>query len=58
MMPVWDVRMKLYSNDLGQMTKTAAMPIHGKNLLQNNWVSCLGTRYVGSGTLLLHNLYK
>ena len=32
MEPPWDGGTKLCSNDLGHMTKMAAMPIYGKNL--------------------------
>ena len=36
MEPPWDGGMKVCSNDPGHMTKMAAMPIYGKNLLLRN----------------------
>ena len=40
------------------MTKMAAMPIYGKNLLWNRWTDFNETWYVASGTLAHHSLYK
>ena len=36
MEPPWDGRTKFYSNNLGHMTKMAAMPIYGKNHKQSS----------------------
>ena len=44
--------MKIYKNELGQMTNMVAMPIYGKNLknllLQNQQTNDLETWYVAS----------
>ena len=46
--------MTIYTNESGQMTKKAAMPIYGKHfknvLLQNHWTDGLGTWYIAIGT--------
>ena len=52
----------VYIFDPGHITKMAAIPIYGENLinliLQNYWAYCLETQYVASGELALLNLYK
>ena len=55
--------MKIFTNELGHMTKIASMPIYGKKnlknlLLQNQWFDGLGTWYVASGTRILPRLFK
>ena len=48
----------VYIFGLGHMTKMAAMPIYGKNLknnlLQNHWATCLETKNVAFGELVLY----
>ena len=52
-------RTKLYINVQGHMTKMAAMPIYGKNLLLQNQKSYdLETWHVSLGTQGLQSLYK
>ena len=34
--PLWEVRMKIYINGPGHMTKVAAMPIYGKNIKKSS----------------------
>ena len=48
-----DGEMKVSLNGLGHMTKLAAMPIHGKNLLLD-----IETWYAAFGTQVLPNLSK
>ena len=54
--------MKVCSNGLGHMTKMAATPIYGKNLLnlllQNQKADDLGTWYVALGMWCLPSLFK
>ena len=48
--------MKVCSNDLGHVTKMAAMPIYGKNpLLRNQQVNDLRTWYTALMTLCSNN---
>ena len=57
--PPWEGGTKVYINGLGHMTKMAAMPIYGKNLLlQNRRADFHKTWYVASGTPAHHCLYK
>ena len=60
--PQWEGGMKVYINGPGHMTKMAAMPIYGKNLLnfflRNRWTDFHETWYVASGTPAHHSLYK
>ena len=60
--PPWEGGTKVYINGPGHMTKTAAMPIYGKNLknllLQNQKNYDLETWHVASGTQALQSLYK
>ena len=60
--PPWEGGTKVYINGPGHMTKTAAMPIYGKNLknllLQNQKSYDLETWYVALGTKALQSLYK
>ena len=44
---------KVCSNGPGHMTKMAAMPIYGKNLLWNQKANDLETRYAASGARVL-----
>ena len=54
--------MKINTNELGHMTKMAAMPIYGKNLknllLQNQLTNDLETWYVALCMLVLPRLFK
>ena len=36
--------------EFGHMTNMAAMPVHGKNLLWNQWTDCLETWYLILGS--------
>ena len=50
---------KVCSNSPGHITKMAAMPIYGKNLLlQNQRADDLGTWYVALGMWGLPSLFK
>ena len=49
---------KVNINCPGHMTKMAAMPIYGKNLLQNQKSYDLETLHVASRTEALQSLYK
>ena len=53
--------MNIFTNELGHMTKIAAMPINVNNLknllLQNSWNDGLETWYVASGTQVLPKLF-
>ena len=57
-----DGRTKVWSNDLGHMTKIAAMPIYGKNskshLLWNQKIDDLESWYAAFGTQVLPSLFK
>ena len=55
--------MKIYTNELGRMTKIAAMPTYMvktfKNLLlQHQWTDGHETLYVAVGTQVLPRLFK
>ena len=50
MEPPWEGGTKVYINGPGHMTKMAAMPLYGKNLLQNQKSYDLETWHVASGT--------
>ena len=56
------MRIKVYTNELGHMTKMAAMPIFGKNLknllLPNQSTDGLETWYVASSAQVLSRLVK
>ena len=59
----YDKIAKIYSKHKGHMTKMAATPIYGKNLLknlllQNQKADDLGTWYVAVGVLGLPSLFK
>ena len=55
----WDGWTKVCSNGLGHMTKMAAMPIYGKNLLLwNRKADDLETWYAASSTQVLPSLFK
>ena len=57
----WEGRTKVYKNGPGHMTKMAAMPIYGKNLLnilQDHKSNDLETWHAASGTQALQSLYK
>ena len=55
----WEGETKVYINGPGHMTKMAAMPIYGKNLLLQNQKSYdLETWHVALGTQALQSLYK
>ena len=60
MEPLWDGGTKVYSNGPGHMTKTAAVPIYGKNLknllLRNQKADDLETGYAALGAKVLQNL--
>ena len=57
--PPWEGGTKVYINGPGHMTKMAAMPIYGKNLLlQNRRADFHQIWYVASGTPAHHSLYK
>ena len=59
MEPPWDGGTKVCSNGLGHMTKMAAMPIYGKNLLLwNRKADDLETWYAASSTQVLPSLFK
>ena len=58
MEPPWDGGMKVCSNDPGNMTKTASMPIYGKNLLCIQLADVVETWYIASATGLLPSLLK
>ena len=54
--------MNIYINELGHITKMAAMPIYGKKtlknlLLQDKLTDDLETWYVASGTQVLPRLF-
>ena len=52
--------MKIYKNELGHMTKMAAMPICGKNLKKSSSLELtdvLETWYIASGTQVLPRLF-
>ena len=49
--PYGRMRMKIYTNEFGHMTRMAPMPIYGTGLLlQNHWTNGLGTWDVVLGT--------
>ena len=54
--------MKIYTNELGHMTKMAAMPIYGKNLknplLQKQLTNDLESWYVALSMQVLPRLFK
>ena len=51
--------MKIYMNELGNMTKMATVLMYGKNhLLQAELTYDLETQYVASGTRVLPILFK
>ena len=54
--------MKTYTNELGDMTNMAAMPIYGKNLknilLQNQQTDDLETWFVALSFRVLTSLFK
>ena len=56
------MEMKIYINELGHMTKMAAMPIYGKNLknllLQNQYTDDIGTWYMALSMQVLPRLFK
>ena len=54
--PPWDGGTKICSNGLGQITKTAAMPVYGTNL--NQMADDLETWYATLGTRILPSLFK
>ena len=60
--PPLDAGTKLWSNDLGHMTKMAVMPIYGKNskkhLLWSQQVDDLESSYAALGTRVLPSLFK
>ena len=57
--PPWDGGMKVCIRGPGHMTKLAAMPIYGKNLLlRNRWADLHETWYVASGMWAHHKLHK
>ena len=53
-----EVGKKIYINGIGHMTKMAAMPIYGKNLLHNQKSYYLETWQVALGAQALQSLYK
>ena len=59
MKPPWDGGTKFYSNCPGNITKTAVMPIYGKNLknllLRNQKAYDIETSYVASGSRVLRS---
>ena len=56
----YDKLVKIYTNCTGHMTKTATMPIYGKNLLDIlfSGTNGLGTLYVTLGMWSLPDLHK
>ena len=61
--PSWDGRMKVSTNGLCHMTKTAPMPIHAKKNFQNLFLwnrkaDELETWYAASSTRVLPSLFK
>ena len=54
--PPWDGGTKVFSNGLGQITKTAAMPVYCTNL--NQMADDLETWYAALGTRILPSLFK
>ena len=59
MEPPWDGGTKVCSTGQGHMTKMAAMPIYGKNLLlRNEKAYDLETWYVALSAQVLPNLFK
>ena len=56
--PPWGGRTKVYSNGPGHMTKMAAMPIYGKNLLRNQSAHDRETWYAALGARVQPNLFK
>ena len=54
----YDKSAKIYTKYFGHMTKMAATPIYGKNLLQNQKASDLETWYVVLGMWGLPSLFK
>ena len=57
----WDRETKVCSNGPGHMTKTAVMPIYGKNLknlLRNQNADDLETWNAASGARVLPDLFK
>ena len=50
--------MKIYTNELGDMTNMAAMPRYGKNLLQKQLTDDLETWYAALSMQVLPRLFN